>query len=136
MTEMRISFFHIKATLRRSRLQISSKMLFLKISQYSHKTPVLKSLFKKLQAWRPGTLLKRHSNTGVFPETIGQFLRRLFLAAHLRWLLLNTEWMNFLYAYFICLRILTGKKHPKIKLQRLRRLPLRGFKAEKNFPKK
>ena len=30
------------------------------------KTPVLESPFKKLQAWRPATLLKRDPNTGIF----------------------------------------------------------------------
>ena len=50
---------------------VLSKNLFLKLSQYSQK--------KHLKAWRPATLLKRDSKTGVFPVTIGQFLRTLFL---------------------------------------------------------
>ena len=37
------------------------------------------SLFlKKLQAWRPATLLKRDSNTGAFPLNIANFLKTLF----------------------------------------------------------
>ena len=42
------------------------KRLFLKISQYPQEKPELESLLKKLQVWRPATLLKRAPNTGFF----------------------------------------------------------------------
>ena len=40
----------------------------------------------KLQAWRPATLLKRGSNTGVF---LWKFLRTPFFTEHVQWLLLK-----------------------------------------------
>ena len=49
-------------------------------------------LFIKLLAWRPATLLKRDSNTGVFLWIFGfhinfaKFLITFFLIQHLRWL--------------------------------------------------
>ena len=53
------------------------------VRKCSFKKFVLKnfSIFtrKHLKAWRPATLLKRDSKTGVFPEAIEQFLRTLVL---------------------------------------------------------
>ena len=34
--------------------------------QYLQETPILESFLNKVQGWRPATLLKRDSNTGVF----------------------------------------------------------------------
>ena len=40
---------------------------------------MLKSLFNKMQAYRPGNLLKRHSTIGVFLTVIAKFLRTTIL---------------------------------------------------------
>ena len=47
------------------------------------------SLFlKKLQAWRPASLLTRDSEQRCFPVNIAKFLRTPLFLEHLRWLLL------------------------------------------------
>ena len=47
---------------------------------------------KDMKAWRPASLLRRYSKTGVFPVTIGQFLRTLFLQ-HIS-VAASVHWMN------------------------------------------
>ena len=42
------------------------KIAVLKVLNIHMKTPMLKSLFNKVQGWRSATLLKRDSNIGVF----------------------------------------------------------------------
>ena len=51
----------------------SSKYMFLKISKIDRKTPLLESLFEKLQAFRSATLLKRDSNIGVYLRILRNF---------------------------------------------------------------
>ena len=46
--------------------EMSTKSMFLKISQNSRETPMLESFFDKVVNCRPATLLKRDSGTGVF----------------------------------------------------------------------
>ena len=54
----------------------SLKMLFLKISQYSHKNTCVGVSFQiKMQAFSSETLLKSGSNTGFFPINIVKSLR-------------------------------------------------------------
>ena len=54
---------------------------FLKFRNIHRETPVLESLFNKvavLKAYSPATLLKGHSNTGVFLWILRHFLRTAF----------------------------------------------------------
>ena len=53
-------------TVRSSHQSSCIRKLFLKILQYPQETPVLESVFKKLQTFRPATSLKRDPNTSVF----------------------------------------------------------------------
>ena len=53
-----------------------------------------------------------------FHVNSAKFLRTLFFTDHLRWLLLEILNLDCL----LVLRILTGKKHPKIKLQRSQKI--------------
>ena len=71
MKKMTIYFFHKKLPSEAAVRRCSFKKFVLKTF----------SIFtrKHLKAWRPATLLKRDSKTGVFPVTIWQFLRTLFL---------------------------------------------------------
>ena len=51
---------------RDSHPSVFSKKVLLKILQIHRKRPMSYSLFKKVKGLQPGTLLKRHSGTGVF----------------------------------------------------------------------
>ena len=48
---------------------------------------MFESLFNKAPGLTPATLLKRDSNTGVFPGNIAKCLRTAFLIEQLRWLI-------------------------------------------------
>ena len=72
------------------RLQMFFKMGVLKIFENFTRKYLHWSLFKvKLQAFRPSTLLKRDSDTGVFVWNFPNF-HNIFFTEHLRWLLLGT----------------------------------------------
>ena len=54
------------SSFRSSHRKRSIKKAVLKVLQYLQETPILESFLNKVQGWRPATLLKRDSNTGVF----------------------------------------------------------------------
>ena len=54
------------------------KKVFLMISQFHRKTPVLESLFDKVADLKPWTLLKRDSKTGVLLWNLRNFSAHLF----------------------------------------------------------
>ena len=58
--------------------EVFLKKVFLKISQIHSKTPVLESLFNKVDDFRPATLFKWNSSTSVFLWTFRNFSAHLF----------------------------------------------------------
>ena len=63
---------------RSSHRRYSVKKVFLQISQYSQGDTCLVVFLIKLQTWRPATLLKRDSNTGVPLSILQNFQEQLF----------------------------------------------------------
>ena len=64
----------------------SSKYMFLKISKIDRKTPLLESLFEKLQACN---FIKKRLQHWCLPANIAKFLRTAFFMEHLWWLVLK-----------------------------------------------
>ena len=60
------------------------------------------SLFtrKHLKPWRPATIIKKRLQNWCFSCDYWAIFKNTFFTAHFRWLLVYTEWMNFLCVYF------------------------------------
>ena len=76
-----LTFLYCGETIRSSHRRRSIKKLFLKILQYPLETPVLESLLKKFQAWRP--------QNKCFPANIARILRLPISRSIYEWPLFN-----------------------------------------------
>ena len=65
-TGTQLTLLYRGRTARCSHRRCCIRKLFLKTLQYPQEPPVLESIFKKLQTFRPATLLKRDPNIDVF----------------------------------------------------------------------
>ena len=85
-------FFSQKTTFRSSRLQMFFQKIVLKTLNFHKKTPegltTCNFITKRLQNW-------------CFFCDYWAIFKNVFFTAYLRWLLLYTEWMNFLCIYFL-----------------------------------
>ena len=131
--------------------------MFLKLPKFHRKTTALESFFKKVQAFKSATLLKRDTNTGIFLCNFRNFLSMFFYRTPALVAPGNTIYLDMRFYgvvviihggdYFYglkafeklkyqarfkavetsTLRILTGKKNRQIKLQRLQNVQIWAF---------
>ena len=90
-----------------------SKQVYLKISHYSKKKYVLKSLSDKVVGLKVCNYIKNRLQHRCFPVNFGKFLRTSVFIEHFRWLLLTTVlnitdqkiWWRFVTSLIACSRI-------------------------------